>query len=76
MDANYGLPSWLSGEESNCQCRRCSFNPWVSKISWKRKWQPGEGNGNPLQYSRLGNPMDRGAWCATVQVVTKELDIT
>ena len=23
---------------------------------------PGEGNGNPLQYSRLGNPMDRGAW--------------
>ena len=23
---------------------------------------PGDGNGNPLQYSRLGNPMDRGAW--------------
>ena len=28
---------------------------------------PGEGNGNPLQYSLLGNPMDRGAWQATVQ---------
>ena len=27
---------------------------------------PGEGNGNPLQYSYLGNPMDRGAWKATV----------
>ena len=25
---------------------------------------PGEGNGNPLQYSGLKNPMDRGAWCA------------
>ena len=27
---------------------------------------PGEGSGNPLQYSCLGNPMDRGAWWATV----------
>ena len=32
---------------------------------------PGEGNGNPLQYSCLGNPMDRGAWQATVLGVTK-----
>ena len=32
---------------------------------------PGEGNGNPLQYSCLGNPMDRGAWWATVHRVTK-----
>ena len=31
----------------------------------------GEGNGNPLQYSRLGNPMDREAWWATVHGVTK-----
>ena len=31
----------------------------------------GEGNGNPLQYSCLGNPIDRGAWQATVHVVTK-----
>ena len=35
---------------------------------------PGEVNGNPLQYSCLGNPMDRGAWQATVHAVTKELD--
>ena len=32
---------------------------------------PGEGNGNPLQYSCLENPMERGAWWATVHVVTK-----
>ena len=31
----------------------------------------GEGNGNPLQYSCLGNPMDREAWWATVHEVTK-----
>ena len=31
----------------------------------------GEGNGNPLQYSCLGNPMDRGAWGATVHGVIK-----
>ena len=34
----------------------------------------GEGNGNPLQYSCLGNPMDREAWWATVHEVAKELD--
>ena len=36
----------------------------------------GEGNGNPLQYSCKGNPMDRGAWWATVHGVTKELHTT
>ena len=34
----------------------------------------GEGNGNPLQYSSLGNPMDRGAWWATVHGLAKESD--
>ena len=33
---------------------------------------PREGNGNALQYSCLGNPMDRGAWWATVYGVKKE----
>ena len=37
---------------------------------------PGEGNGNPLQYSYMGNPVDRGTWWATVHEVTKELDVT
>ena len=34
---------------------------------------PGEGNGNPLQYSCLGNPMDRGAWETTVHGIAKNL---
>ena len=37
---------------------------------WGRS--PGEGNGHPLQYSCLGNPMDGGAWQATVHRVAKE----
>ena len=37
---------------------------------------PGLRNGNPLQYSCLGNPMDIGAWQAAVHGVTKELDTT
>ena len=37
---------------------------------------PGEGHGNPLQYSRLENPMDLGAWQATIHGVTKEPDMT
>ena len=35
-----GLLWWLSGKESPCQCRRHGFDPWVRKISWRRKWQP------------------------------------
>ena len=37
---------------------------------------PGGGNGNPLQYSCLGNPMGRGAWWATVHGVAKESNMT
>ena len=37
---------------------------------------PGGGNGYPLQYSCLENPMDRGAWWAVAFGVTKELDMT
>ena len=37
---------------------------------------PGEGNGNPLQYSFLENPMDREAWWATVHGVAKASDMT
>ena len=41
-----------------------TFNPWSRKM-------PGEGNGNPLQYSCLENSMDRGAWQATVHGVAR-----
>jgi len=37
---------------------------------------PGLGNGNPLWYSCLGNPVDRGAWQAIIDVVAKESDTT
>jgi len=36
----------------------------------------GEGNGNPLQYSCLGNSMDTGDWWATVHAVAKESNVT
>ena len=38
-----GFPGGIKAKESVCQCRRykrCSFNPWVGKIPWRRKWQP------------------------------------
>ena len=37
---------------------------------------PGEGNGNPLQHSCLGNPLGRGAWQVIVHGVTKEFDMS
>ena len=40
---NDGRPSWHSGKEPTCQCRRhkrCRFDPWVLTIPWRRKWQP------------------------------------
>ena len=59
-----GLPWWLSDKEPTCQCRRGRYDPLVRKMLWGR-------NDNPLQYSCLGNPMDRGAWQVTVQGVAK-----
>ena len=56
-----GFSGGASGKEPASQCRRhkrCRFYPWVPKF-------PGGGHGNPLQYSCLENPMDRGAWQAT-----------
>ena len=47
---------------------------WVPSLGWEDPL--GEGNGNPLQYSCLENPMDRGAWWAIVHGFTKELDMT
>ena len=43
----------------------------VTGLTPRLKRSPGEGNGNPLQYFCLENPMDRGAWWATVPGVTK-----
>ena len=60
----------LSGKESTCQCRNTRD---AGSIPGSGRC-PGEGKGNPLQYSCLGNPMDRGAWWAMHGVT--ELDTT
>ena len=59
-----GLTWWLSGKESTCN----AGDPVSAPRSGR---SPGGGHGNPLQYSCLENPMDRGAWRATVHRVTK-----
>ena len=61
------LPQRLSCKESVCNAEDTGSIP-VSGRS------PGERNGNPLRYACLGNPMDRGAWRATVHGVAKESD--
>ena len=53
--------------ESACNVQDPSLTPGSGRY-------PGEGNGNPLQYSGLENPMGGGAWWATVHGVSKELD--
>ena len=59
-----GFPGYSDGEESVCNVGDLGSIPGSGRY-------PGEGNGYPLQYSCLGNPMDRGAWWATVHGVTK-----
>ena len=54
----------LSGKKSACQAGDTGSIPGLGR-------SPGEGNGHPVQYSCLGNPMDRGAWQTTVRGVTK-----
>jgi len=59
-----GFPWWLNGKESACQPGDEGSIPVLER-------SPEEGNGNPLQYSCLRNPMDRGAWLAAVHRVVK-----
>ena len=59
-----GLPRRLSGKEFACQAVD------IGLISGSGR-SPGEGNGNPFQYSYLKNPMDRGTWRATVHGVAR-----
>ena len=71
-----GLPWWLNGKESACQCRRHGFNPWVGKIPWRRKWQPtlvflsGKSLGqrimadcHPWDRKRFGQDLVAKRWC-------------
>ena len=58
------MPYGSDGKESACNAGHLGLIPGLGR-------SPGEGNANPLQYSYLENPMDGGAWQATVHGVTK-----
>ena len=58
-----GLLQWLSGKESPCNAGNTGDMGSIPGL----EISPGGGHGNPLQYSYLENPMDRGDWWATVQ---------
>ena len=65
-----GFPEGSDGEESACNAGDPGSIPGPGRC-------PGEGNGNSLQYSFLGNPMDGGAWWATYSPWgSKESDMT
>ena len=66
------FPQWLSSKEATC---KEGASGDAGSIPGSER-SPGGGHGNPLQYSCLENPMNRGAWRATVHGVAKELDIT
>ena len=62
-----GFPSSSEGKASTCNAQDLGSIPGSGRSS-------GEGNGNPLQYSCLGNPMDRAAWQATIHGVAVRHD--
>ena len=59
-----GLPWWFRWWRICLECRRPQFDLWVGKIPWRKAWQP-----TPVLLP--GEPIDRGAWWATVHAVTK-----
>ena len=59
-----GFPGGSDSKESACSAGAPGLNPGLER-------SPGEGYGYPVQYSCLGNAMDRGAWQTTVHGVTK-----
>ena len=63
----YELLWWLSGKESMCNAGDTGDMGSIPGL----ERSPGEGHGNPLQYSCLENPMDRGDWWGTVLRVAK-----
>ena len=65
--SNEGLPQWVRGEESACNAGAAGDVGLIPGSGGS----PGEGHGDPLQYSCLENAMDRGAWLATVHRVAQ-----
>ena len=75
-----GLPWWLSGKESGCQCRRRGFDPWVGKIPWRRAWQPtpvflpGESHGQ--RSLGKGGGVSHSAWSCKESDRTEWISLT
>ena len=69
VSSTLGFPGGSVGKESAYNAGDLGSIPGSER-------SPGEGNGSPLQYSCLENPMDGGAWWATTQGVAKESDTT
>ena len=69
LGLKYEFPGGSDDKASAYNARDLGLIPGLGR-------SPGEGNGNPLQYSCLENPMNRGAWQATVHGGHKELDTT
>ena len=63
-ELSQGFPHSSVGKESACSAVDPGSNPGLGR-------SPGEGNGNPLQYSPLENPMDRCDWWATDHRIAK-----
>ena len=70
-----------SGNESTCQCRRhkrCSFDPWIGKVIWRRKWQPtpislpgkSHGQRSLVGYSPWGHKESDSTVCARARTHT------
>ena len=63
----WGFPCSSVGKESACNAGDLGSIPGLGR-------SPGEGNGNPLQYSYLENPMERGVWRAIQPMGSQDLD--
>ena len=64
LECQWGFPGGSDGEESACNAGDLGSTPGSGR-------SPGEGKGNPFQYSCQENPTDRGAWQATVHGVLR-----
>ena len=70
------IPISFVGFAGGTEDKESACNSETQVLSLGQGDPPGEGNGNPLQYPCLGNPMERRAWWTTVHGVTKESDMT
>ena len=67
------LPRWRSSKKRICLLMQEMLETWVWLLGQEDPWRR---HGNPLQYSCLENPMERGAWWAKVHGICKESDRT